>query len=111
MGGIAWQLRYDDGSTFTSLDGAPEDSPPWGCVGVIQPTLIPDDPDWCIVGAEYLLWRTDLQRWTKCGDIVGLVDQLTHRAHLIACVRPGRYMPTRDYKALWAAARAEWGVG
>lgn len=111
MAHIAWQLRYDNGDTFSNLEGAPHESPPWGVVGVIHPDLIGTDPDWCLVGAEYLLWRTDLGRWTQCRDTVGLVDQLTHHAHLIGCVRPGRYMPTMDYKAVWKAARTEWGVG
>ena len=96
MTAFAWKLVYDDGSSFTSEDGAPNDSPPWGAVAVAQPEVENRDLIW---GADFLLYRSDLGFWTG-HDLVGLVDQATHFSPSIVAVRPGREMNLRDLKKI-----------
>jgi len=102
-----WRLYYEDGSTFSDGDGAPHESPAWGCIVVAQPGEV-------LYGAnaDYFLYREDMQRWCQVGETgvegrvgVGLVDHLTHFGHLISAVRPSRWTPDNDnYKALYMRA-------
>lgn len=98
-----WTLHYDDGSRFTSTRGEPGDSPPWGVVFVTQPGVNSRDLVW---GLDYLIYRTDLGHWTG-HDLVGLMDQLTHFAHKVEAVRPGREMDTDRLKAMIRVATLE----
>jgi len=100
---VMWTLYYDDGMTFTSGDGPPEASYPWGVVFVTQPGVNSRDLVW---GLDYLIYRTDLGHWTG-HDLIGLVDQLTHFAHKIEAVRPGREMDTDTLKAMIRVATLE----
>ena len=54
---MSYTLWYWDGTTYA--DGAPEASPRGYVVAVTQPDL---GPDRIIVGADYVLYRVDLQR-------------------------------------------------
>jgi hypothetical protein len=103
---MIWRLYYEDGSTFDDADGRPHDSPPWGVVALAQPGSQPP----VFVNADYYLYRDDLGEWTECGDVIGLVDHLTHRADKISAVRAGRWIPTKPFKDIWARARADCGV-
>ena len=98
-----WTLHYDDGSRFTSVQGELGESPPWGVVFVTQPGVNSRDLVW---GLDYLIYRTDLGHWTG-HDLIGLVDQLTHYAHKIEAVRPGREMDTDQLKAMIRHATLE----
>lgn len=105
---MLWCIYYDDGSTYSDVDGAPHESPPWGAVGVIQPSLKGITATG-IVGknGDYLLHRVDLGVWHLVGAS-GLVDHLAHFGHLIDCVRPTRWMPLdSEFSAIWARMRAD----
>jgi hypothetical protein len=100
---MTWTLHYENGTTFSSEDGEPQDSLPWGVVFVCQPGVNSRDVLW---GHDFLLYRTDLGHWTG-HDLIGLVDQLTHFAHKVTAVRPGREMDTDTLKAMIRAAALE----
>lgn len=99
--GLRWRLYYDDGTTFSNLDGEAKDSPPWGVVGVVQ-----TDTMW---NAERLgqyppqeqiyIYREDYGRWSFHGP-AGREDQLVHFADVISAYRLGRYVSTPEWNAL-----------
>ena len=102
-----WRLYYDNGDTFSDTDGAPHESPEWGCVAVVDRGVV-------LFGAnaDYFLYRTDLVGWHQVGETavegrvgIGLVDHLTHFGHLISCIRPARWTADNDnFKAIYARA-------
>jgi len=100
---MRWKLYYNDGSSFSDEDGAPNDSPPFGAVFVCQPNHSGRDLIW---GTDYLIHRTDVDAWMGT-DLVGLIDQLSHFAPYIDCVRAGREMVTPAFKALMHEAAVE----
>ena len=97
-----WRLYYEDGSTFDDLDGAPHESPPWGAVVLGQPSVDPV----VMVNSDYLMYREDLGQWTECGPD-GLLDHIVHYGHVISCVRPTRWIPTKRFKDIWKRVRDE----
>jgi hypothetical protein len=82
-----WTLWYEDGSRFTSDDGAPHESPVGGAVLVSQD--VPGN-EVLSYGQAWFVHRTDLG-WLNC-DREGMHDQVMYYAHLIDCVRFGRWM-------------------
>lgn len=108
---MKWRLYYDDGSTFSDLEGEPWESPLWGVIGVIQPPVRHRTAGG-IVGknGDYLLYRQDLGLWHLIGAS-GLQDHLAHFAHLITCVRVTRWMPEdKEFGALWERMREDADV-
>jgi len=104
---MQWCIYYEDGSTFSDEDGAPHESPVWGCVALAQPAL--DSSDKIMVNADYYLWRPDRNLWYQCG-VDGLDDHICHFGHLIECVRKTRYIPTIDFREIWKQARIDCGL-
>jgi hypothetical protein len=102
---MTWTLYYEDGGTFSDLDGAPWESPSFGAVVVTQygkePRTCQNDP--------FLVHRTDLDQWFGC-DVPGLYDLLSHFAQHIDCVRIGRWMPTAEYRKIKMQANEELKV-
>lgn len=106
--GVAWPWRLYlwNGTTFCHAEGRPDESPREFVLAVTQPNA---ERDQVIAGAAYLMWRDDLNRWTRCGED-GLFDHLSLWAPHISCVRKGIWLPTEDWRPVWAAARAELGL-
>ena len=102
---MRWRIYYADGSTFSSDEGEPKDSPPWGAVLVTQRDVPGMD---VLSGEPFFVHRADLDLWLKV-DEVGLMDQMAHFAHVIDCVRPGRWAPVPEWKAICRRADEELG--
>ena len=99
-----WRIYYGDGSTFSSADGEPQESPAWGAVLVTQPAV--KGMDTLLLNDPFFVHRADRALWLTC-DYPGLMDQLAHYAHAIDCVRVGRWAEPGDWKAIAARAREE----
>ncbi len=102
---LEWRLYYEDGSTFGSNDGGPDESPVWGIVVIGQRTGDQYDKVLCS-GVPWYVFRSDLGFWQEL-DVVGFHDVLFNNAHNVAAVRPGRYVPSDKFKESWKRAR-EW---
>lgn len=110
MGGSAltfWRIYYEDGSTFDSTQGRPEESPASGVVAIRQrlhcssghhtdeilksgePRILSNDLYW---------WRPDVEEWIE-GDILGFLDQAKHcgAVHL----KEGRTLPHDAFEKMW----------
>lgn len=79
---MEWKIFYEDGSTFSNLDGFPEEAPAFGVVGIAC------QPD---------LWG--------CGDFVGLIDYLAHSPGYYKVVRFGRLVANDVYDRVIKACR------
>lgn len=98
QGRWVWRLVYEDGSTFTSEQGKPNDSPKTGSIFVQQRGV--NGADIVGEGAKAIIYREDKGGWMPVYDEFGLMDQLMHFAPVISCVRPGRQMWTPEFKEL-----------
>lgn len=83
-----WCLYYADGTTFSSLDGQPWESPvrPVVCVTDVQlQHSYGPQGLWC----EYYLWHDGFTQWWP-HTLEGLLYHLVHNAGDIKAVRQGR---------------------
>lgn len=97
---LDWRIYYEDGSTFDSSQGEPEDAPSYGVVVIVQPDeevgrLIMHLWDW-------FYWREDEQQWWGA-DVYGLHDQLLANKPIKA-VKLGRNMNSQGFKAIMQRA-------
>jgi hypothetical protein len=98
-----WKLWYEDGSTFSSDQGEPNDSPVSGLLAVGQPGVDYKDVVW---NENFYIYRRDHGYWSG-HDVFGLVDQVTHFAPVIGCVRAGRDTANSTMKGVARAATIE----
>lgn len=90
---MEWKIYYEDGQTFDSTQGEPEDAPSYGVVVIVQ-----NDED---VGRlimhlwDWFYWRDDYKQWWGA-DVYGLHDQLLANKPIRA-VKLGRNMHNREF--------------
>ena len=71
-----WRIYYDDGSTFDSSMGAPDDAPSAGVQCIVEPDrdagrVVLNSFDWYYFHPESGMW------WGS--DLYGMLDKLLHR--------------------------------
>ena len=94
---LRWRLYYEDGTTFSSADGDPEDAPPWGVVSAVCRDK--DDPRHVNAmhgtGFDYYVW--DGEEWWGV-DQIGLIDRLASRKAKVVCF--GRTISTTTFQEI-----------
>ena len=76
-----WKIFYGDGSTFSDLDGSPENAPGVNVQVIIQTSkdhgreVIKGGNQW---RDDYYWWDNESRRWW-CGDLFGLFDHLSQK--------------------------------
>ena len=98
-----WRIYYED----TVYEGTPEQSPAWGVVAIAQRDV--DYDNVLCSGVPWYVFRKDLGYWVEL-DNIGFHDVLLTNVHNVSAVRPGRDIPTSQFKLIWAEAR-EWANG
>lgn len=106
---MLWRIYYDDGSTFSSADGEPEDAPGWGVIAIN--TLREErEPPGCVYGYDYYVFDPTICEWIGV-DLTGFLDRSTcpawrrrTRALLI-----GRTIGEIQFKQLIQRAASELG--
>lgn len=97
---IRWKIYYSDNTTFSNLDGEPNDAPGYGVQAVCQP-----EPG---VGLE-TLHAFDYYIFAKgqwrglCGHD-GLVDHVVAYAPEVEALVVGRQIPRQEYQAIMRLA-------
>ena len=91
---MKWQIYYEDGSTFSDVDGEPCAAPGYGVLCLWQPR----QP---LYSADYYVYRTDYGSWVEV-KLDGLIDHLVPHAPEVVAVKAGRAVPL----AVWKAAMA-----
>jgi len=73
---LLWKIYYGDGSTFTNLQGSPDEAPPFGVQFILQ---LCDEGRWreTLHEADYFVMGED-DVWIG-SDITGILDRLAHR--------------------------------
>lgn len=72
---MKWRIYYDDGMTFDSSDGEPDDAPSYGVIAICTR----DDKCGRLVinGFDFYCFQTESEEWFGC-DQWGLLDKLLH---------------------------------
>ena len=89
---MTWIIYYDDGSTYSSDDGPPEDAPVDGVQVIMQ--ALSDGGRRIVQGGDYYWWLGD--EWAS-GALVDLERRL--RA-AIPSIKFGRWMSSDGYAAI-----------
>lgn len=89
-----WTIYYDDGSTFTHLNGDPVDAPPFGMVVIAQKPV--DKPRSLIHGTDFYYWNSDEGEWWGT-DWTGVLDRMLNRLPLSALLQ-GRMVSDTKYR-------------
>ena len=69
-----WRIYYDDGSTFDSTQGSPEDAPAWGFIAAVGYDEAGDR--YIMHGWDHYCYDKEAKQWWGM-DWVGLIDRLT----------------------------------
>jgi len=97
-----WRIYYDNGSTFDSSEGRPEDAPGHGVLCIVQPSsafgrVVTSGWDF------YYFRHTSETPWWG-GDLIGLIDQLCRHPDITHAVKMGGMADTPDYQRIRQAA-------
>jgi hypothetical protein len=98
---MQWKIWYEGGSTFSSDQGSPQDSPKFGVLAITQADGM--HGQLTLSGGEFYVYRDDVAEWYHC-DTFGTFDQLIHYAHCISCIRPGRFTTNQEFNDIQSAA-------
>jgi hypothetical protein len=99
----SWVVFYEHG-TFSSADGEPEESPPFGAVAVV---VADRHSGQRVLTGEFFLHIRG--QWMACVNEAGLYDQLAHFGHTMRAFRPGRWIEDSVYQDILRRA-GESGV-
>ncbi len=102
MSALRWRVWYDDGSSFSDLEGEPHEAPGRGVQVVVQAD--PRTGRRGISGADYYIWKGD--RWFGV-DLFGLWDYLS--ATGLKVVKFGRYIERSRFEDILRRAEADRG--
>lgn len=97
---IAWRIYYDDGSSFDSTMGSPEDAPSYGILTIVYPDK--DVGRIVMSGWDWYFYHDEEKNWWGA-DVHGLLDQLCHNLPVRA-VKQGRNAPNDVWKKAVADA-------
>jgi hypothetical protein len=95
----AWRIYYDDGSTFSSLDGEPHEAPPRGFICVVGY----DDKNgrYILAQWDHYYYDKEADQWWGC-DIHGLIDRLC--MNRIYAYKLGRTVTSTEYQKIMDSA-------
>lgn len=94
---IDWEIFYDNGETFNSEDGSPEEAPGRGVIAIVCPDKI---QEWVIVSKfDYYIFRPD--GWYGV-DQFGLYDYLIDPGFKI--VKFGRTIDNAEFQRIHQSA-------
>jgi hypothetical protein len=89
---MKWRIYYDDGSTFDSDQGSPEDAPPYGFICAIGRDET--DKRYIMHGWDYYQWDKEANQWWGM-DRDGLIDRLCR--NLVYAFKLGRTVSKTDF--------------
>lgn len=90
---MEWRIYYDEGLTFDSSDGEPNDAPAYGVVAICTK----DDKHGRLVlnGFDFYCYHTESKEWFGC-DQWGMIDKLLHNLPF-ASWKMGRTVRTLEF--------------
>jgi len=94
---FSWRFYYDDGSTFDSTQGEPEDARSRGVQCIVFPH--PDVGRMVMHGWDWYYYDKPSRMWWG-SDIHGVLDQFMTRPHEVCALKQGRSVTTGDYQRI-----------
>lgn len=88
-----WRVYYDDGSTFDSTQGAPNDAPGLGVQAIVQ--VHPDVGREILTRFDFYYFVHDLGVWWA-SDLFGTIDQFVHHPKTRGALKAGRNAAAYD---------------
>lgn len=97
-----WRIYYEDGSTFDSLMGGPEDAPPFGFICAVGYDESGDR--YIMHGWDHYNWDQDAAQWWGM-DIFGLIDRLARNK--VFAYKQGRTVTKAAFQATMQRAHMD----
>lgn len=91
-----WRIYYSDGSTFDSLDGAPESAPPFSVQAIVQKDRVFGRRILRMV--DYFAFSPKEQRWLDLFDASAVIVRSLRDPGLI--IKSGEYINERQYEEI-----------
>jgi hypothetical protein len=98
---IEWAVWYDDGSSFSSADGAPWEAPRWGVLCIAAYSGQHGRMIWH--ATDYYCWAGE---WISC-DATGLIDYLANRPGPEKTVLMGRHVAPDTFYRVYEIANSD----
>ena len=95
-----WRVYYDDGGTFDSTQGLPEDAPAFGFICAVG--YDETGQRYIMHGWDHYCWDED-QWWGM--DLCGLIDRLA--LNRVRAYKLGRTVTKQRFRELMAAAASD----
>lgn len=100
--GVEWRIYYDDGATFSSLDGTPEHAPPFGFICAIG--YDETGTRYIMHGWDHYCWDKEAKQWWGM-DQYGLIDRLAR--NLVYAYKQGRTVTKARFQEIMQAANLD----
>lgn len=97
-----WKIFYDDGSTFSSEDGAPEDAPALGFICAVG--YDETGSRYIMHGWDHYFYDKASKQWWGC-DLQGLFDHLIRNR--IYAYKMGRTVTKSDWNDIMVRANRD----
>lgn len=98
----AWRIFYDDGTTFSDLDGQPHEAPPRGFICAVG--YDERGRRYIMHGWDHYYFDREANQWWGC-EIHGLIDRLC--MNRVYAYKLGRTVMVSEWQRLMAAADAD----
>lgn len=99
---VSWRIYYDDGATFDSTQGAPDEAPSLGFVCALGYDESGDR--YIMHGWDHYCWDTESQQWWGM-DLCGLFDRLIRNR--VFAYKQGRTVTKKEFHALMRRAHED----
>lgn len=97
-----WRIYYDDGSTFDSLQGAPDEAPPRGFICAVG--YDETGTRYIMNGWDHYSYDKESSQWWGC-DIHGLIDRLC--LNRVYAYKLGRTVTKTKWQEIMQAANED----
>jgi len=100
LGDIDWRIYYEDGSTFNSAMGGPDEVPPDGVLAIVQISGEHRNKRDILKGWDCYFWHAERKLWIGA-DHYTIIWRLKKRRPVVGLC-DGIGVPTEDYQHLLA---------
>lgn len=97
-----WKIYYEDGSTFDSGQGAPEDAPALGFICAVG--YDESNDRYIMHGWDHYCWDHDAEQWWGM-DLCGLFDRLIRNR--VYAYKQGRTVTKADFQRIMQQAHTD----
>lgn len=92
---MKWRIYYDNGTTFDSSQGMPEDAPAFGVQCIVFPDK--DHGRTILQRFDWYYWKRDENEWWA-GDLFGVLDLFMHQPKNVTALKAGRNVSNTTFQ-------------